>query len=711
MAITLADYFTKQGQQVVETSFRQVVGKPTSYVQDDATYRMHVIQLGWRALPVGIRLLLKAKVQEWDALYLSLKDKVLDTSGALVALTPNAPLHIFVGVNAAFCRTHVTGSEALPSPCSQANPPPTMSASNDESAGTPAEEDLTLAVGIDLGTTFSVVAYVDAQGQPRSLTNLDGERLTPSVVQFNDDGVLVGKRALQCAGFEPERTAICVKRDMGAKFYHRPINGENLPPEVISAFILRSLKEDAVRHLGPVRRAVITVPAYFDESRRRATMDAGRLAGLDVLDVINEPTAAAIAYGHQSGFLDKKSRFVGNRPLRALVFDLGGGTFDVTIVEISRGAFCALATDGDVRLGGRDWDEKLLDFVAERFQSLYQDDPRDNPISAQELWVAVEAAKRTLSERPTAMLKLNHQGKRVAVEVSRQEFEQVTAPLLERTRLTTEIVLRQASLTFAQLDRILLVGGSTRMPMVIRMLEELSGKTSDHSVSLDEAVAHGAALYAAKLMKPTSPPKAHARSGTTKVAKTTELANARDPVRPPDEAPKTPVPVQAPIDADEVTETEEGDVTESNDASDFSVVNVNSHSLGILGTDPATGAKFNKILIPKNTALPCTVRMQFQTYRHGQRSVLIKILEGEREKPELCTLVGECRVSDLPPDLPAGWPIEVRYTYQSNGALSLSAQLRGYNCNVVMDFQRENQLPDEDLEIWANYVEGELASG
>ncbi len=254
-------------------------------------------------------------------------------------------------------------------------------------------------VGIDLGTTYSVIAHIDAQGRPCSLLNADGDRLTPSVVLFGEDGTLVGKQALLGSASEPERTAICVKRDIGAKFFRQSINGEQLPPEVISSFILRSLKGDAERQLGPVRRAVITVPAYFDETRRRATVDAGRLAGLDVLDIINEPTAAAIAYGHQLGFLDRAGKLIGEKPLRALVFDLGGGTFDVTIVEIGPGSFKALATDGDVALGGKDWDEKLVAIAAERFRAQLREDPMANPLSAQELRLTAESAKRTLTER------------------------------------------------------------------------------------------------------------------------------------------------------------------------------------------------------------------------------------------------------------------------------------------------------------------------
>lgn len=635
----IVQYFRDQGVRVVEGSLRDVVGKPRSYLKDEANYRQQVVQRGWNALPVVVRMLLKKEFARWEALYGDLRDSVFDLSGPEIALVADAAEQTRVLVEAHFCGGKLPAAAAPP-------PEPEPAPQVEEPAPAPSSAP---AVGIDLGTTYSVIAYIDAEGRPTSFLNADGERLTPSVVLFGADGTVVGKQAELGSALEPDRTAVCVKRDMGAKCYRKQINGEFLPPEVISSFILRSLKDDAERQLGPISRAVITVPAYFDETRRRATIDAGRLAGLEVLDIINEPTAAAIAYGYQLGYLDRDCELKTDRPLRVLVYDLGGGTFDVTIVEIGKGDFRALATDGDVNLGGRDWDERLVAIAAEHFRKQFREDPRENPVSAQELWLAAEAAKRTLTERTRATLHINHLGSRCRVDVAREEFEQATADLLERTRLTTEIVIRQAKLTIADIDRVLLVGGSTRMPMVPRMLVELLGKPPERSVSPDEAVAHGAALYANSL-----------------------------------------VPA---ADLEEAA---------------FSVTNVNSHSLGILGTNPDTGKQFNKILIPKNTPLPYTVVKKFQTYRHGQKQVLIKVLEGESERALMCTAVGVCTIGPLPPDLPAGWPIEVSYTYQSNGQLSLSAHLRGYDKGIAMDFQRENSLADDDVEMWAQFVEDEL---
>jgi molecular chaperone DnaK len=686
MVHALSDYLEKQGVKVVEASLRRVLGKAALFVREEAHYRQSVIQPGWEALPPPVRLMMRRQFPRWDAFYLALRDQVFDLRGGTVGLKDDAPARVatllkrFFGERPegqaaeptqagpplatpvagsyhpplaapvsprqiAYCRLRIADSKAT----TAANAPSVSS--NPQSAICNPQS---VVVGIDLGTTYSLVAHLDAGGRPCTVPNAAGDLLTPSVVLFDEGGTVVGKEALLASALEPEKVAECVKRDMGAKVYRKKINGQFLPPEVISSLILRSLKADAERKLGPVRRAVITVPAYFDETRRRATVDAGRMAGLEVLDIVNEPTAAALAYGRQLGFLEGPGRAAGERPLRVLVFDLGGGTFDVTVVELQGDSFKALATDGDVCLGGKDWDEKLVALAAERFRQRFREDPRDNPVSRQELWLSAEAAKRTLSERARAAIFVNHLGTRLKVDVTREEFEEATADLLGRTRLTAEIVARQAGLTWAEIDRVLLVGGSTRMPMVSRMLEELTGKPPDRSVSADEAVAHGAALFANLLAAP-----AGGASG--------------------------PAP--------------------------FSVTDVNAHSLGILGADPQTGRKRNKVLLPKNTPLPRTMTKVFRTFKPNQRSVAIRVLEGESERPEACSTVGTCTVRDLPPGLPAGAPVEVSYTYEANGRLHVTARLLGHDAGVSTDFVRENSLPDEDLELWGRYVAEELAAG
>jgi molecular chaperone DnaK len=643
MANIILDYFRSRGLKVIESVLKDIVGKPTIYVTDDAHYQQAIVQRGLLSLPVQIRLL-TAKLR-WQELCDLLRAEMFEfTEAGVLDLVAN-PLEKLAKVVPEFYGEPVdmtgkkTGAELL---------------AEVKRAKSSREQPLTnLALGIDLGTTYSVVSYVDAQGRPVSLPNAAGDILTPSVVLFDEGKTIVGKEAQQASAMEPDKVAECAKRDMGAKFYRKKINGEHMPPEVISSFVLKSLKADAERKLGAVDQAVITVPAYFDETRRRATVSAGQLAGLKVLDVINEPTAAAIAYGYQLGFLDRGCRLAGDQPLRVLVYDLGGGTFDVTIVEIQGNSFRALATDGDVYLGGKDWDERLIGIAAERFRAQFREDPRTNPNSLAEMALAVETAKRTLSERQKASIYVSHLGSRMKIELTRQEFEDATAELLERTRITTNLVVRQASLEWGQIDRVLLVGGATRMPMVINMLKEMSGKDPERSLSPDEAVAHGAALYADMMIT-------------------------------------------------------QGQSAEGDGDAKFSVTNINSHSLGILGIDTETGRKKNKVLIPKNTPLPKEIVKKFKTFKANQRSVGITVLEGESERPEICTKVGVCNIKQLPPNLPEGWPILVSYSYVANGRLSVKAKLQDHKAKVETEFLWENSMADEEVELWAQYIEEEM---
>jgi molecular chaperone DnaK len=647
MAANLWDHFQQSANPIIVSALQHLQGRPPSILLDEPGYRKQVIDAAWNEVPLPLRMIGRKRLH-WDELFLELRKEVFDIGSGTLRLVPDAPARI---------RYHIlqqSKSSPEPSPAMPStSPPPTIVSAPKLPKKSPPNENqaASFAVGIDLGTTFSVIAHLDDHGRPCSIPNTTGDILTPSVVLFDDAGTIVGKEAVLASALELEKVAVCVKRDMGLPAYRMKINGESLPPEVISSFILQSLKGDAERKLGPFRKAVITVPAYFDETRRRATMDAGRMAGLDVLDIINEPTAAAIAYGYQLGFLDPSGKAAAHRPIRILVYDLGGGTFDVTILQIHGTSFKALATDGDVNLGGRDWDEKLLDIAAQRFIQQYGEDPRDNPVSLQELWLAAEAAKKTLSERARATVFVNHRGKRFKVEITRQEFEDATAALLGRTRTTSEIVVRQAGITWSAIDKVLLVGGSTRMPMVVHMLQDLAGQMPERSISPDEAVAHGAALYADLIL--------HERGVL-----------------------KGPPP--------------------------FSVTNINSHSLGIVGLEPTSGRRCNHILIPKNTPLPHSVTRVFQTHKPNQRSVAIKVVEGESKRPEVCTPVGTFSIRDLPPHLPQGWPVQVSYSYEPNGRLMVAARLKGQEQAVTTDFIRDNCLPEHDLNLWALLVTAEV---
>src|SRR5216683_282228 len=308
-------------------------------------------------------------------------------------------------------------------------------------------------VGIDLGTTFSAIATLDDRGQPVTLPNRDGDMLTPSAVLILDDGAVIGQAALDVALEQPDRVATLIKRRMGHPTLGRRVAGRDFRPETLSALLLRKLVQDAELRIGPVSQAVITVPAYFDDTRRKATKDAGRIAGLEVLDILDEPTAAALAYSFQPprGVGELRPEQVLPGEMRTvLVYDLGGGTFDVTLVRLSQRRFQALAIEGDVRLGGKDWDDRIADHVAAQFQKQHGSDPRTDPQSLAALQAAAERAKRTLSKLPQTNITCTHAGRVMTVTLSRTDFENLTRDLLVRTRFTTQQLLRQASLGWEQ---------------------------------------------------------------------------------------------------------------------------------------------------------------------------------------------------------------------------------------------------------------------
>jgi molecular chaperone DnaK len=501
------------------------------------------------------------------------------------------------------------------------------------------------AIGIDLGTTNSCVAWVDEAGHTALVPNAEGDLLTPSVVLFDDAEVVVGKEARNAFIVDPARVAIWVKRDMGAPLYSRPIRGEYLPPEVIQACILRKLRNDVVHKLGPESQVVITVPAYFDEPRRKATADAGEMAGLRVLDIVNEPTAAALAFGEVLGYLSRQAS--PQQSLTVLVYDLGGGTFDATLLRLSPGNIQMMATDGDVQLGGYDWDMRLVAHAADAFRRVHGTDPRTDAGSASRLYRDVLEAKHTLSSRNRATIRLDHAGNHFECEVTRQAFEELTADLLERTTYTARQLLTAAKMDWQNVDRVLLVGGATRMPAVARTLEKISGIRPDHTVNPDEAVARGAALYAHYLLSNATP-------GATPAA--------------------------------------------------FEVGNVNAHSLGVEGIEAETLRKRNVILIPRNTALPARVSQRFATKQEDQRSIVVQVLEGESALPQECTAIGRTAVRNLPAGLAQGWPVEVTFEYGTNGRLTIRAAVSGTSRETVLELERDGGLSHEGLARWKQVV-------
>ncbi len=501
-----------------------------------------------------------------------------------------------------------------------------------------------LPLGIDLGTTMSAVAVVDRKGQVVTLRDEQGSLLTPSALYFSDDSISIGASALQKM-HEPEGYFIdAFKRDIGEAHYHEQVREYWVPPEVFAAFVLKKIAADAAKQVGEIGKVVITVPAYYDERRRQATLNAGRLAGLDVADIINEPTAAALAHYCSSitkepadGFRFSKSRI--------MVYDLGGGTFDVSILETEGNNFRTLATDGDVTLGGRDFDDQLVRFLAEEFLARYGVDPRSERQAARQLWQTAQEAKHTLSKNDRAVAACRFAEMRLGVEVTREKFESLISHFLQRTVTTCQEVLKQANLEWKDLQDILLVGGSSRIPAVSRALAEVSGKRPHLVASPDEIVAHGAAIYAATQHSTFLP--------------------------------------------------------------DLKIINVNSHSLGVAGVNVETQEPVNKIIIRRNTPLPASAQQKFVTRRENQAAVSVNLLEGESENPRYCTRIAECRV-ELEPDLPERTEVVVTIRYGTDGTISISAVIPLTRQSAHVEVSREGATNVDSLSVWhSRLVKGE----
>jgi molecular chaperone DnaK len=514
-------------------------------------------------------------------------------------------------------------------------------------------------VGIDLGTTFSAIATLDDHGQPVTLPNRDGEMLTPSAIFIDGGDAVVGQAALDVALEQPDKVASLIKRRMGHATYGRQVSGRDFRPETLSAIILRKLVQDAALRIGAVDKAVITVPAYFDDTRRKATKDAGRIAGLDVIDIIDEPTAAALAYSFQPphGAAElAPDHILPDEERTVLVYDLGGGTFDVTLVRLTQRRFETLAIEGDVRLGGKDWDDRVMEHVALQFQKRHGEDPRSDPQSYAALAAAAERAKRTLSKLSQTSITCSHKGQVLTVPLSRAEFETLTRDLLTRTRLTTQQLLRQAGVDWEKVDRLLLVGGSTHMPMTGQMLQELSGKLPDSSLAVSEVVARGAAIHAGIVAS---------RSHEAGMQLNPELRDA---------------------------------------FSQVIEINVNSHSLGI--EVKHLEERVNDILIRKNTQLPTASSRVYWTVAQNQPRVRVKVLQGEAHQADACISIGECWIEGLPPSLPKGSPVQVRCGVGSNGLIDVMALDMTSGKMARTEIHRSSGLAEEEIAAEAEWVRG-----
>ena len=514
-------------------------------------------------------------------------------------------------------------------------------------------------VGIDLGTTFSTIAQIDDEGMPTCLENADEKVITPSVVLLDDDGkVIVGPSNERIAVEDPSNVVEAIKRELGNGDYFIVYQNKKLTPEFISALILKKMKQDAEKHIGTIANVVITVPYYFNDVRRKATQDAGKIAGLNVIDIINEPTAATLAYAWEMGELGNTE--LAGKEKTVLVYDLGGGTFDVTVVRYTPTNFRVLATDGDVMLGGLDWSRRIVDHVSEQFAKKHGTDPREDPETLQILAQECENAKRELSTKAQTPVNIYHQGKSLTLSLTRGDFEKMTGDLMQRTRDTTELVIQQAGIQPKDLDEVIVVGGSTHMPVVDQMLIEVCKRNPSRDVVPEEAVSRGAAIHAAIL-------EARLTGGESRMARSVinRLRNVQ-------------------------------------------TTDVNSHSLGVKITDPNNREKkINHIMIPKNTAIPFEITQRFVTNSDNQQRIHVTVLEGDSFDPLACEQIGDFRIYGLPPNLPKGSPVEVSYNYDASGRIGVSARELTGNNEASTEIVRANESSsDENIDVLSALAEG-----
>lgn len=480
----------------------------------------------------------------------------------------------------------------------------------------------THAVGIDLGTTYSCLSYLNEHGEPVTLPNQEGEMTTPSVVMFDGQDVIVGTEALRNAVLKPTHVVQNAKRYIGSNKTWT-IEGKEHTPVDVGALVLRKMLDSAKEQIGPVTQAVITVPAQFSDWQRQATVEMGFQAGLKRVDIINEPVAAALCYvlGSEGLWFTELTD-----EQRILVYDLGGGTFDLSLVKYHKDEVKVLASTGDLRLGGIDWNESLQNTICDRFSREFGDDPRNDPESMQLLAMAVENTKRSLTVRPRAALTCSHGKHRKVYQIELPEFEKLTKPLLDRTIAITRDLQKAYQFGIKQTDTILTTGGSSRMPSIKKALNELGFRTLNTSLSPDQSISHGATYYAGMLLtnadfaKSILSPKA-----TAKLQKIKQHS-------------------------------------------------VNARALGILIRDTEKNTRIPHFLIPANSELPTSITQTFGTVIPNQRRVNLHIVESGTVADQHYVELGTCIVEDLPKNLPEQSLVEVTITYNEQARVEVTAK-------------------------------------
>ena len=532
--------------------------------------------------------------------------------------------------------------------------------------------------GIDLGTTYSSIAYVDEYGKPVIIPNAENQRITPSVVFFDGSEIVVGDVAKESAKLYPNEVVSFIKRSMGEAYFVYEYDSKQYRPEEISSYVLRKVAQDAEQTIGEkVKDVVITCPAYFGINEREATRKAGEIAGFNVRQIINEPTAAAIAYGTVQ---ETENRVV-------LVYDLGGGTFDITMIDIQESSIDVICTGGDHNLGGKDWDDRIVAYLVQEFQRQTgsEEDILEDPDTWQDLQLSAEKSKKILSQRDKTPISITHGGERVKVELSREKFLEITADLVERTIALTNDMLQEAKgKGYEQFDEIILVGGSTRMPQVAeRIRQEFT--VDARMFDPDESVAKGAAIYGWKLSL---------NDGLiTRIAeKTNRNPEEEDIIK------TTPKKIMEEV-AKEMSE-ETGVTLSAVKQSTMSIRDVASKSFGVVARRPNDEeGVFN--LIRKNTTVPMEIRRTFYTPEANQERVLIRIMEnetGDKVVPVEHSIEIGTAVLDLPAGLPEDSPVEITFNLDREGCLHIKALETSANRAVQAKIETSSVIQGKELE-------------